>query len=108
MISQKGEHTASRNQMPNQSTSIHQIRTTVTSALHPVIIPAGQPHQRQDAPVVQQSPGASRRCPDGISSASVSPVIWLAVVLEPALPGRSWNASDSPVLSHQAVNRVMT
>jgi hypothetical protein len=44
MISQKRAHTASRNQMPNQSTSIHQIRITVTNTLHPVIIPAGQPH----------------------------------------------------------------
>src|SRR5947209_12665768 len=67
MISQKREHTASRNQMPNQSTSIHQIRITITSTLHPVIIPAGQPHHRQDAPVVQQSP---RRISSGATTSA--------------------------------------
>ena len=30
--------------------------------------------------------------------------IWSAAVFDPAFPGRSRNASDSPVLSHHAVS----
>ena len=56
MISYEGKRT-------HQHTSIHQIRSTVTNTLHPVILPARQPHHRQDSPVVQQAvnhPGFGR------------------------------------------------
>nr|AHE14802.1 hypothetical protein asmbl_4 [uncultured bacterium] len=43
MLSQKREHTASRDQMPNQGTSVHQIGVTTTNTLHLVIFPAGLP-----------------------------------------------------------------
>ena len=56
-------------------------------------------------PAPSQVNSIMRRCLAGICAiaASTAPV-WSAAVLLPAFPGRSITASDSPVLSHQAVS----
>jgi hypothetical protein len=56
-----------------------------------------------EAPAPSTVTSRSRRCLAGIwAIASSSISMWSAVVFDPALPVRSLNASDSPVLSHQA------
>jgi len=56
-----------------------------------------------EAPAPSTVISRSRRYRAGIwVIASSRTVMWSAVVLDPALPLRSSNASDSPVLSHQA------
>ncbi len=56
MLGQKREHAARRHQMPHQRRSVHQIRIDLASALHPAILAAKAPLDREDSPVIQGSP----------------------------------------------------
>ena len=56
-------------------------------------------------PAPSQVNSILRRCFAGIfATAASTTVMWSAAVLLPAFPGRSITASDSSVLSHQAVS----
>jgi len=56
-------------------------------------------------PAPSQVNSILRRCLAGICAIAASTMaMWSALVLLPAFPGRSITASDSSVLSHQAVS----